>query len=361
MKKKILISWLLILNTLIFSQNLKNKQNENYVSLYRNAVFYFEHNDYGKALTFAEDAITYKKAKSDYEIKVLNNSLSAKSVKNAGDSIVNILKVLERRDEKESIGIITNYLKIKGESFFENSIGKMLEFIHRNSEYPEAQFLIGQIYKLEGEYNIAETYYSMALNNKEVLDIPDFKYEILYSLSEISLLEKNYDKYETRLLNVLVDDKFVSDENLKRAMLNTIANSSVERFFTLYRASDFISIKAYNNLTEYYYEKGFLDKALYYCTLSVITSFTKINEVMLSRNSEYEYSNLVSFFDEVNANSDIVKWGTDNDVWKSFNMLAKISKESGYLNFSQTLLRILVKHSPQEYWQKESVLQLENF
>lgn len=352
-----------IIQFIIFIIGFNLFANEAYITSYRNASYYFESNDYGKALTYAEDAITLRKTYSDNQLAILKKSMTSRAVKSAGDNINNILKILENRNEYDSINVINHYLKIKGEDFFNNSISLLLNYISEEASYPEAQFLIGKIYKIEGEYSIAETYYQMAYENKDALDIPDIHYEILYELAEISKLQKDDNKYEARLLNILLQDKYSNDVVLNNAIQHTISNDkndSVEKFFQLYRAKDFNSLKAYLALTEYYNEKGYMDKALKYSTLAVLTGFTKICEVIESRDSNFEYYSFKGFLEEVNNYNDIVQWGIEEDFWKSFNDLSLICKKCGYINFSRNLLQVLVKNSPQEYWQKEAVLQLSN-
>ncbi|MCR4741417.1 MAG: hypothetical protein K5866_00890 [Treponema sp.] len=114
MKKLIFVSTFLFFVVSLFAQN------NNYLSLYRQSLYYFDLNDYGKALTFAEDAITDKKRQSQYELELLGKSLSSNAVKSAGDDITQVLKILEKRNEKNSIAIIQKYIKLKGIDFFDN-------------------------------------------------------------------------------------------------------------------------------------------------------------------------------------------------------------------------------------------------
>ena len=55
---------------------------------------------------------------------------------------------------------------------------------------------------------------------------------------------------------------------------------------------------------------------------------------------------------------DIIQWGNDNNVWASFNLLARLSTKVNNLTFSTKLLKVLAQYSPEEYWRKEAVLQL---
>ena len=202
----------------------------------------------------------------------------------------------------------------------------------------------------------------LALERSDVLDIPDEKYEILYMLADISRLENDLPKMETRLLNILAEDKNYRDSALKRSMKGTIAankKDSMEKFFNLYRADSYTCINAYNQLAEYYHNADKLDKALDFACLAAITSFTRIIDILYSRNSVYEYENLEGFMQEASLYDDVIEWGSRNSAWKSFNILASYSTEAGYKNFSQALLRVIARYTPEVYWQRDAVLQLE--
>ncbi len=331
------------------------------LNAYRNALNSFDNMDYGKALKYSEDAILFRRQQVEKEKQTLKDSLSVKRVRDAGDSIYAVLDVLEDRKERESLRIINTYLKKKGADYFDNSITKLREYMNSMIHYPEAHKLIGDIYRLEGEYKFAEDYYLLALNNVDVLDVPDEKYEILYMLAEISRLENDLPKMEVRLLNILAEDKSYKDRALNLAMLHTIRTNkadSMEKFFTLYCAESFFSMEAYSKLADYYYSQGASEKALQFTALAVICGFSKISETIQSRNSNYEYTNLANFFQEFMFYPDIVEWGSNKMLWKNFNFLAKLANEEGDDNFARSLLIVLARWSPERYWQKEAVLLL---
>lgn len=333
------------------------------VEAYRMAIEAMDAQDYGKALKYSEDAILYRKQRIENQINKLKNSLSAKRVQAAGDHLDPVLNVLNNRKEYETAGIIEYYIKKKGKDYFENSVTKLLEYLEDSKDFPEAHKIIGDIYKLEGEYTFAEEYYTMALQRSDVLDIPDEKYEILYMLADISRLEGNLPQMEVRLLNILAEDKNYRDSSLKRSMKGTIASNkkdSMEKFFNLYRADSYNCINAYNQLAEYYHNEGKLDKALDFACLAAITSFSRIIEILYSRNSVYEYENLEGFMQEASFYDDIIEWGSRNSAWKSFNILAAYSTECGYTEFSKELLKVIARFTPEVYWQRDAVLQLEN-
>ena len=361
MKKTIVALVLISVCFSLFAADKKAKLDES-VEAYRKAIEAMDAQDYGKALKYSEDAILYRKQRIENQINTVKNSLSAKRVQAAGDHFDPVLNVLDNRKEYETASIINYYLKKKGKDYFDDSVKNLLAYLDNSKAFPEAHKLIGDIYKLEGEYKYAEEYYLMALDKADVLDIPDEKYEILYMLAEISRLEEDYSKMEVRLMNILAEDNNYRDSALKRSMKGTIAadkKDSMEKFFNLYRADSYNCINAYNQLAEYYHDAHRNDKALEFASLAAITSFTRIIDILYSRNSVYEYENLEGFMQEASYYDDVIEWGSRNSAWKSFNILAGYAAEEGYKNFSEALLRVIARYTPETYWQRDAVLQLE--
>lgn len=359
-RKKIIINCVLFfLIAGLFSQTNLNEES---IKNYRLALDSFDDKNYGDALKYSEFAILYRKQLIEKQIESLKTSLTSRQVQTAGDEIDSILEILTKRKENVSVEIINYYLKRKGIEYFDNSMQNLLTYLQESLLFPEAQKLIGDIYRLEGEYDFAETYYLLALENATVLDIPEQKYEILYLLAEISRLKNDYDKMEVRLLNLLIEDKNFRDKNLISSMIRTIKSNkkgTTEKFFTLYRADSYIFIDAYNQLAEFYYKNQEFSKALEFACLSAITSFSKITEILEERNLDYQYSSFSKFLQEASFYDDVVEWGITSSAWKSFNILAKYAKDNECKTFARELLVSLAQFSPVLYWQKDAVLLLE--
>lgn len=355
MKKSIFLSFFLILTVNIWSQTYNSPS----VLSYRKALLAYRNQDYAKALQYSEDAIEQRKTQIKDQQAKLRKSLSTRAVSSVGDDISKIVKVLNDRSENDILEIINYYTKKYSIDYFENSITKLMDFLVKIEEYPEAQKIIADVYKIEGEYDYAEQYYLQALNNEDVLDIYDEKYEILYLLAEISSLKKDYDLMEKRLLNIFIDDKYYLNNSLQNNMVHTISQNkkdSVEKYFELYRATSYFSLKAYSLLYNYYEEKGETDKALRLCSLATITSFSKIYDVVKKRDSDFKYITVSSLLEKASEYNDINAWCIENDVWNNFYKLAELSYKNGYTIFSKELLQIIIKNIPDEKCQKKSVL-----
>ena len=129
----------------------------------------FENQNYGEALKLAEEAKQIRKERNRYEISLLENSFKPAEVKYAGDSLADTLKVLADRQDYDAIEIIDWYSKIVRNFDFNDSKNKFMDYLRGISEYPEADYLIASIYKLEGEYEFAVRYYNQCLKNSDVL------------------------------------------------------------------------------------------------------------------------------------------------------------------------------------------------
>ena len=356
MKKIILILTLFICGFSIFAQSNINSKS---TIAFRNAQAAYESKEYGKALKYAEDAILYKKQQLNADYEAISTSIAAREVKKAGDDITNIIPVLTERDEYEVINIINTY---NSKGIFDNSISKILEYIKDQEEYPEAQKLIGDIYKIEGEYEFAEQYYLKALENASVLDIPDERYEIIYTLADLSRLRGDYETMEIRLLNIIGKEQNQRNMIIARSMKSTVSknnSAAIEKFFTMYRAEDYFCLRAFFELAQYYLSINELEKAFNYSSIAVITGFTKVYNIISKRDIDFEYNNISDFLDIIPYHNDIVTWGINNEVWRSFNLFCEICSKCGYDKFSYELLNILAFHSPEKYWQQDAVLKLD--
>ena len=356
MKRIIFSSLILFLGMSLFAQHGINSKS---LISFRNAQNAFENKEYGKALNYAEEAILYRKEQVTQDYKTIQTSLSSREVKKAGDTIQSIIAVLTERDEYDCIDLI-NYYNSKKD--FNDSISKVLEYIKGQEQFPEAQKLIGDIYKLEGEYDFAEDYYLKALENAASLDVPDERYEIIYMLADLSRLKHDYDLMEIRLLNIIGKEQNDRNMILARSIKSTVSKNtkdSIEKFFKMYRSNNYYALRAYIELADYYMSINMNEKALNYSSIAVITGFSKIYNIIEKRDIDFVYTDIVSFLDLVPSYPDIVKWGSESDVWKSFNLFCEVCGKCGYDNFSSELLKILAFHSPQKFWQQDAVLKLD--
>jgi len=334
---------------------------------------YFEDEKYGEAINLAEKAKDSRKQEVAWERYTIESSFKNSTVRKAGDSLSEVIDALKKRSSVSALNVISSAFDKKGESYFGNSVSKLNEYLSTADRYPEADYLIGKIYNLEGETELSLQYLQKALLNQDALDVPEQKYDIMYTLAEISYNSGNDDDYEKYLKLVLKDDANYKDPDnpnapgtLMNAMIATIKNKrnpgtsyndkekTVDKFFKLYRSRNVISIKACSELAQYYDEKGRSNEALSCAALGTITAFSIICEKMAERDSLFEYKDLQTVLTECAKYDDIVAWGSDTGAWQLFYFLAKESSLEGSAEFAVELYTALSLSLPVEYWRVQA-------
>ncbi|MBO4704752.1 MAG: hypothetical protein J5647_03330 [Spirochaetaceae bacterium] len=285
----------------------------------------FEEGDIGQALKYAENAKEIRKNESTAALTSLENALKPLAVQEVGDLIPDVEEILTERMENDALKYIHKLTDLYGNSYFNNSVTKIKNFYQDRAAYPEADYLIAKIYMQEGEYSSAADYYEKALANKDVLDVPDEKYDIMYDAAELARLRKDEVKFQNYLNQILKDNDRFSDGEKYTAYLKAIVRysisrqaDSIDKLFLLYRSNHYKSLNALLKLTEYYISNNEYERAYYTCILSVLTSFTRIYEIITARNQKYTYTTLDLFFKEALKYRDVKEWMNKNNVWRGF-------------------------------------------
>ena len=285
----------------------------------------FEEGDIGQALKYAENAKEIRKNESTAALTSLENALKPLAVQEVGDLIPDVEEILTERMENDALKYIHKLTDLYGNSYFNNSVTKIKNFYQDRAAYPEADYLIAKIYMQEGEYSSAADYYEKALANKDVLDVPDEKYDIMYDAAELARIRKDEVKFQNYLNQILKDNDRFSDGEKYTAYLKAIVRysisgqaDSIDKLFLLYRSNHYKSLNALLKLTEYYISNNEYERAYYTCILSVLTSFTRIYEIITARNQKYTYTTLDLFFKEALKYRDVKEWMNKNSVWRGF-------------------------------------------
>ncbi|MGP1457955.1 MAG: hypothetical protein ACTTKL_01405 [Treponema sp.] len=359
MKKIFVLSLCLFLSAEVSVQ--ASGKFRDFQKLYFEAQIAFDAQDFGQALKLIELSKKARKERVDWELMTLKNSFKPAEVKYAGDSLVTIKSVLWGKQDYDAINIIDSYLRFYGTERFEDSARKLLAFIETQYPYPEADFMAGRIYRLEGEYAFAHKFYSQAYKDAAVLDVPDEKYDILYALADNARVQKKYEDYEKYLLLAVGLGDDYKNNTLLEAMVNTIQSpraDCMDKFFMLYRADNFRLLKAYYELAEYYSRAGDRLKTLRTAALCSLTGFSKVYSIVQMRNPQFVFTDIRALLKEAASYDDIVDWGVDNNVWKGFNFFAEECFKNGCPVFAVKLYSVLKDYSPESYWKEEAAVRL---
>ncbi len=321
------------------------------------AVKAFDERDYSKALNLAIKAKDNRHAEIDWEYYILESALSPYQVRREGEKFMDVLPVLKERDETEAITLINKYLSLKGESFFNDSVYSLLEWVKSTEVYPEADYLIGKIYQLEGEYKTAYDYYEQARCESDYLDIPSQKIDILYSMSDLAIQSDNVEQYEQILVLILNEDKNFKNQTLLDSFIRTIDTdkaSNFDRFFMLYRADFSPSSPCLRKMSDLYESRQEYKKSLECISLLVMESFTHIFSSIQERDKGYKYTTMIDFFNKCSDYPDIIQWCQQNKVWESFYLMADKIEKRGKVKFAKEIFFVMSISVPDLYWAAEA-------
>lgn len=312
----------------------------------------FDKGEFSSAMNLANRAKANRVAESDYEVYILDVALSPLPVRRAGDDFDAVLAVLAERDQNEAISLIARYLELYGEDFFQYSVHRMAEWVEKKRVYPEADFLIGKIYRLEGEYKTALDFYEKARMESAFLDIPAQQYDILYEMADLLRHQDETERYKQALLLILDKDPHYKDGVLRRAMLKIIdANKreNVDRFFDLFRASSPKTLNALYNISVMFEREGEAESSLFASALGMVESLSHILDSISGRDAGFEYTTLAAFLTKIGEYDDIVQWCEENNFWNYLIDFCRKAAARGNVLYANAMLEDIARATPDSY------------
>ena len=354
LKKLILSLCFLSVFTTLFAQIVPKKPEPAEYSwrILQDAQFAFDKGRFATAMNLANKAKANRVAESDYEVYIFDVALSPLAVRRAGEDFDAVLEVLKDRDQTEAISIINRYLELYGAAFFQYSVHNMEDWVEKKRVYPEADFLIGKIYRLEGEYKTAIDFYEKARLESSFLDIPEQLYDILYEMSDLMKHQNMDEEYKQSLLLILNKDPNFQDMILRRAMfkiIDTNKSTNVDRFFELFRVSSPKTLNALYNMSVIFESEGESENSLFASALGCVESFTHILDSISGRDASFEYTTLALFLQKIGKYEDIVQWCEENHFWNYLIDFCKKTAARGNIIYANANLKVIAENSPDPY------------
>ncbi len=362
MKKYLLFFVSLVITATCFAQTPKklSHQDEPWRILSK-AQLAFDGGNYGTALQLANKAKENRQAQINWESYILEKALSPREVSRVGYHFSDVRQILLERDEHDAVDILNEYEGRYTRDFFKNNVYILADWIKESAVYPEADFLLGKIYQLEGEYSLSSHFYEQARNNANHLDVGEQLYDILYAMASLYQQQGKMEEYEQLLLLILDDDQFFKNKHLVssiKRMLDQDKAENVDRLFLMYRASPNHSLKALYLLGNLYASRDDEEGAYTCSILAVLEAFTHVFESLSQRDSFYQYSTLADFLQQTGRYQDILSWADKEKFWESLFTLADRSSGRGKLLFAAELYLVLANNLPDDYWRAEALTRL---
>ena len=277
--------------------------------------------------------------------------------------IADVYRVLEKRQDYEACAILDKIFLTHPPAYFNKSISALLDWFRRSGVYPECDYLIGKVYELEGELSQSRRFYQEAWEAREFLYIPDMRFEIIYSLAQISGLLKQYDDQEKYLLLILTEDPVYGTTNAEsatlRAMIHTIKHEqTVEKFFSLYRHHNDIALRAYIELTDIYVRAEEYDRAFRTALLGADIAVTYLSDTLKKVDFTYTYSTFTDLLLKSGANNELLQWTESKKIWNVFLQFADLLYRQGFVVQAGDLYYKLAENCPSFTYAKEASYKL---
>jgi len=287
--KKLCAIFLVLLSACILSVSAQDQ----YWMLLEKGKSLFRDKMYGDALLLFEDAV---RARKDLFTKSRENlivALSFSEIRSKADDLAAVEKVLEEKKLEEAEKILAMLYKLVPRDSFGNSVKAVLDKLKAMQVYPEGEYWIGEIFRVEGETSIALQQYQKALDNKTLFEIPDDARQLMYRMADVQSLRREYVGMEESLSGILADDELWSSPSrafTRTAMERTLLNDGLDRFLTLYRHHAPFAYRAHRDLGVYYYRTGRHDRASRHLMFAFLIAATILLDELRYNDIEFLFS-----------------------------------------------------------------------
>jgi tetratricopeptide (TPR) repeat protein len=352
-------------------------------NLYRNG-------DYGEALLVFENARRERRTMYERMEQDFISLLSVQEVRRLGDSLDWVERYArERSYTSASAALEELYYRIPRESF-NNSAAAALRALGGLKDYPEAEYWIGEIYRAEGELNLALNQFQKAWEQRTHFENPGFATELLYKIADIyktipvnnpqneQYSQRAYNEMERTLLLIIESDTLWSnaagaerhtpgqaipyDEAsasfARRAMTRTLEQDGAIRFLTMYRYNNTEVEEAHRLLGFYYSLSGRYSRAQEHLMFAFLIQNSVIIAELIRHTYDFTFTSLEALIEEIGRRSILSAYAATTEYYKTVYYLASSLYGNGKTAAARDLWAFLASRTEAGEWQNRAAVQL---
>ena len=323
--------------------------------------FQFRSGAYGDALMMFEDA---RRGRSDKFTRMEQDFirlLSKPDVRQFGDNLDFIENYIAENKEFEAAAALAELYHRFPKNRLNGSAKRALEEFDRQKAYPEAEYWIAETYRAEGELALAFRQYQKAWEGRTLLETPEFDTEILYQITNIHRLRREYQEMEKRAKEIIEGntpsgaprDSMWSggaSGQMRAAMMRILENEGVGRFLSLYRYNNTVTEKVHRLLGFFYYATGRHLPAAEHLMFSFLIQNTVLMEDTIRRDFDYNFTTLEDLMRRIGRRPDLLAFVEETEYYRTIHYLATALYASGKTRPARELWAFLAGSSNAGEW-----------
>jgi tetratricopeptide (TPR) repeat protein len=334
---------------------------------------FFRQGDYSGALLAFEDARRQRYDRYAGMERDFINFLSIPEVRRIGDSLDALELYVKERDQAGAAEILAElYYRLPRETYG-NSALRALEELGKFKEYPEAEYWIGEVYRVEGEPGLALGQYKRALDRSALLEDPGLELEFLYKTADLYRIRQEYRRMEETLLAIVngIDARGrpwdllwsgnagSSGRFVRNSMGRTLENSGPGRFLVMYRYNNGPVEKAHRLLGFYYYASSRYNLAEEHLMFAFLIQNSILIEELQRDRYDFVFESLESLVDALGRREDLADFMARTEYYRCAYYLGSALYGVGRGNPARDLWAFLGSREGIGEWRGRALAQLQ--
>ncbi|MHC6204255.1 hypothetical protein ACYULU_13820 [Breznakiellaceae bacterium SP9] len=337
---------------------------------------YFRIGQYGNALMCFEDARRERKEHYTTMQKDLIDFLSIPEVRRLDYNLDQIEAYIADKYQPKAATVLKEVYYTVPRQKLQGSVKQVLNELERLLDYPEAEYWIGEVYRMEGELELALIQYQKAVDKSSLLENPDFELDIIYKMFDIyriqlhnASIEKQalqlYSNMEKQAQKIFTHDTISFDKpgpynwNVMVSILNKQDDDGINQFLRLYRYTNRVTEKAHRLLGIQNQDDGKPNVSEHLLFAFLIQNSVLIAELRQS-DPDFVFDTVDTLIDAAYALPQLTQYIEEVDYFKTLFYFAESLfpknynpndlREKGSIRASLTIWAVLSRHSEAGEW-----------